>query len=1488
MRKLTHILTIFALVFGINARPMSAQTDCGNVNVPYTQDFESVADYTLPDCWAQINPFEGGYPAAAPTSPHGGTNTLMFRTFDTPQFAVMPHFMADFNSLQLTFWTRRSSASSGSLSVGYLTDTSDVASFVSLWSSTAAQMGNNSYQFVTVNFANVTVDPALDYRIAFRYEAANAFNFWYVDDIAVEATSSCVAPYDLASTAVTSNGATLSWSGNADSYMLYYKRTNDTVWEMVPFITTTSYPIEGLIPATAYQWYVAADCGDTLLPSATTATFTTECGVYPLPFAQNFNASNNLPLCWNRLTGSASSAFAGTNPTATTSGWNFYTASVFGQYHPRLNIYGSSMTRWIVTPPIDLATAEVPGLTFKLAYTRNNSSSAVSPGNQPNHRFMVLVSTDNGASWSAANATVWSNDGLGDFILDSVPSTGQSYTIPLSQYVGDTILIAFYGESLGGGGDNDLHIDDVEVGELSSCSKPIQLDAFNMTNTSVTLDWTETGDATSWNVLYGPSGTLPSSADATTMTADSHPYTVTDLTAGTSYDFYVQADCGDAQSAWVGPVTMRPGFLNMRTSGHDTLTSCEAMVYDNGGPDGNYSSSCNSTLVIYPETVGASISVQGQVSTEQGYDSLFVYDGAGADGPLLGVFTGLNQTVPTLVSSTGPMTLRFKSDMVTEYAGFALEVNCVTCFPPSGLAVSGITDNMAVLSWDNNEYVSSWLVEYRADGDTVWEQATTSNPTYTLTGLDEGTYYDVRVSTDCNNEYSMPSTLTFATVLNAAPLPYSTGFGENEDRLWKRNNGTCANRWVVGGSEALFITADGSTPGYTTDGAVSNVTTEKRFLVGAGETFNLSFDVRVGGEANYDYLKVFFAPDSMEFPASNNFPAYAIASHDTFALNLSAYTTSAVSPYILMLTQGNTVHVETTLPNPYANPADTSVAKLVFAWRNDNSDGTQPGAVIDNISIDVTACPQPSNFTVSNVTSDNASLVWASSASVSAWNIEYREAGTENWFTATASDTAYTLTGLAAGSPYEVRVQSDCGSSQSLWAFATFTTDCETVTALPYSQGFETMNQMPECWRQEYVAGSVSWTTHYGDGTSFSTAHSGNLNAYLYQESYDTAVTRLVTPVFDLSGTTNPYVSFWVLQQAWGNDQDMLTVYYRTAADAPWQLLVEHNNSVEEWLQDSIALPVTSSYCQFAFEGRVNYGYGIALDDFTVGDAVPVVVVTDPTVTTNPATAVSQTSATISGTITNPDNVTITERGFVLTTVSTGNWSEFTVAGTGNTFSSDLTNLTPATDYTFKAFITFNGTTVYGDELSFTTLPEEIEPCETPTSLTATNVENNTATITWDANPNVSSWNIRYRKADEGSWNTVAATTNSYTFSNLTPSTTYNVQVQAVCDNGNQSEWSATCTFTTVACIGIESWLENSVKVFPNPANDFVNVQCTMYNVQFGADLHLFDVYGKLVQTVPMTGETTSVNVTNLADGMYFVRVTTEAGMVTKPFVVKR
>ena len=85
------------------------------------------------------------------------------------------------------------------------------------------------------------------------------------------------------------------------------------------------------------------------------------------------------------------------------------------------------------------------------------------------------------------------------------------------------------------------------------------------------------------------------------------------------------------------------------------------------------------------------------------------------------------------------------------------------------------------------------------------------------------------------------------------------------------------------------------------------------------------------------------------------------------------------------------------------------------------------------------------------------------------------------------------------------------------------------------------------------------------------------------------------------------------------------------------------------------------------------------------------------------------------------------------------------------------------------------------------------------------------------------------------------------------------------------------------------------VVVYPNPTTDVVNVQCTMNNVRCSG-IEIIDVYGKIITTVgtrfiasaesPVSAQSpTQINVSGLAAGMYFVRVATDRGVVTKPFV---
>ena len=1480
--------------------------DCSSITLPYAQNFNDIPENAIPECWSQINPFDG-YPKTTDDYTSPGDNVLMFKcdyNNSQPIYAVLPQMPEYLSNLQIQFNTFREGNNSGTLSVGYVTDPTDSSTFVPVWSINAAQIGDNNPHPYIVSFDNVEDAFSSNYYIAFKYAVTNNW-YWFVDDIIVEEIPACGTPNTLTASQVTSTSATISWGGNADSYNLYYKTNVDTGWTLVPgvMLDEDGYTLEDLTPGTVYSWYVEAVCDDgSTIQSLTTSTFTTECAAITAPFTQNFDASSSLPLCWGSYTGLASNVFAGTALSPSTSGgWVFNNTNVFGLRHAKLNIYGTSCNKWLVTPAIDLTALTNPALTFDLALTGYNSTNPISnPTGQPDDKFMVIISTDNGATWSADNAIVWSNDSAGNYVFNQIPAAGQEITIPLTSYVGQTVMIAFYGESTVANGDNDLHIDNVTVDNLSNCPKPTNLTILSVTGDAMTLGWDESGSATAWNIEYGPSGFQHGSDNATLANTTSNPFTINNLNV-MSYDFYVQSDCGTEQSNWVGPITATPGTYNIGTTGSDTLTTCSLIIYDNGGASGNYSPNCDFTLILYPETEGDVIAISGTYETESNWDFLRIYDGVGTNGTLLGDYCGTG-TVPTLVSSAGPLTIKFTSDAGIQKSGFVLNTSCTSCAPAGNLTVSNVAAESADLTWTGSS--SNYMIEYKAASDTSWNTDSTSDTTFSLSDLTPSTLYIVNVYGDCNGNYSPATSISFSTTMNATGLPYSTDFSSESDQNWVFFNGSCSNFWKIDSvndnTSALFITNNGNTPGYNTN-SFSVVSAEKLFTIGEAADLLISFDVKVGGEGIFDYLKVFFAPADSIYPATNTNAFYTTTGYSNFALDFSDYLQysegSASYPYKFNLTGGNTVQVSAIMPNPNIAPAANSTAKLVFLWKNDQTDGTQPGAIIYNVSIEEVSCPTPTELTVYNLTTYSADISWVQNGEESDWILEYKEVSDSVWTSVAISGvTSYPLNGLTAGTTYQVRVQADCGSgNQSLWVSTFFTVPCEAVTTFPYTEDFEHGGAMPDCWSQEYVYGMVNWTLENGtqNSSGIENAHSGSYNAFIYEASSNGSTTRLISPIFDLTNVTNPYLSYWYAQKPWGNDQDHLSVFYRTSPSSDWQMLTVYASAANEWTKDSLALPNPSATYQLAFSGNVSYGYGIVLDDITIAAGSDIPVITNPTVATTSATNISQTTATLNGAITNPDNVTITAKGFEWKATAGGTYAPVTV--TGNNLTYNLSGLTANTDYTYKAFITYNGTTVYGSEMTFTTLEEVTEPCEAPTDLRETGEIIDKAIgylfVEWDDHAGASQWNLQYKLSSENNWNTVVVNgTPTHTFEDLEAYSVYNLRVQAICEENNLSEWSNILTATAQG-VGINDHLLNSITLYPNPANDVVNVECTMYNVQLEG-IEVIDVYGKVVRTVVETLRATSlptrINISGLAAGMYFVRVTTEEGEVTKTFVVKR
>ncbi|MEW7279066.1 choice-of-anchor B family protein [Aquimarina sp. 2201CG1-2-11] len=90
------------------------------------------------------------------------------------------------------------------------------------------------------------------------------------------------------------------------------------------------------------------------------------------------------------------------------------------------------------------------------------------------------------------------------------------------------------------------------------------------------------------------------------------------------------------------------------------------------------------------------------------------------------------------------------------------------------------------------------------------------------------------------------------------------------------------------------------------------------------------------------------------------------------------------------------------------------------------------------------------------------------------------------------------------------------------------------------------------------------------------------------------------------------------------------------------------------------------------------------------------------------------------------------------------------------------------------------------------------DPCTvaTPTGVTSSGITTTSAIISWSEVTDTT-YDIRYRRTGATNWTTNAVSTNSYTITNLTANTSYEVQVRSKCQSGSPSNYSASIRFTT-------------------------------------------------------------------------------------------
>ena len=112
---------------------------------------------------------------------------------------------------------------------------------------------------------------------------------------------------------------------------------------------------------------------------------------------------------------------------------------------------------------------------------------------------------------------------------------------------------------------------------------------------------------------------------------------------------------------------------------------CNDSIFDMGGPMRNYYDNESYAYTLSAPT-GSVVKLQFKsFGTEQGYDTLFLYNGSSVVAPLIGSYTGTNS--PGTVTSGGQnLTLRFKSDGATVTFGFKAVKSCTPQTIATGIA----------------------------------------------------------------------------------------------------------------------------------------------------------------------------------------------------------------------------------------------------------------------------------------------------------------------------------------------------------------------------------------------------------------------------------------------------------------------------------------------------------------------------------------------------------------------------------------------------------------------------------------------------------------------------------------------------------------------------------------------------------------------------------------------------------------------------------
>lgn len=692
-------------------------TPCNSTRpAPFVDDMESHASGNAPECYTTVVRNDYGttfYPRVIRNAANAHSDTGYLRLQGMCNVIALPTVSLSANNMHVRFHIRYSDTTSGTLRAGVLTTLGDTSTFVPFFT-----VPNHSTQYTEFEFwtDGLNVDTAY---VTFFWSSRYAKAACFIDDITVEANTGCLRPNTTYFDSVDSTSVSLSWTEVPTHYEYqvgYGTNASVNSATIIGGITSNAYTVTGLTPATDYWFWVRTVCDDTTEWQPIGSIRTACLSGMTAPVAITFGTMpyGLLPLCWTAM---HTPAYAGVQD-----------EQYFG-FGPVLQFnLGINATSIIAMPHIHL------------------------PANSMRVTVTAAIDSEDPASLELGYVTDLSSPASFVPMVNVTATTLTNYTFTTDTVNDDTLWIAFRSTSQASYL-NYAYISSINVISIDGCVTPTDVVVSSTTDVSAIVRWHST-DATSYEVALAAVPDIDSSAIV--FTSDTS-VAITDLLPGSQYYVWVRANCGGTASEW----TAATPFRTMCSEGYCTIN---IHIADNNYNGQLFSLARVAIVAIVGDEIaaiaggtsagGPVVDVSFPVCATDTVAFVWIdtnlYESYGIFSSICYSITLDNGTV--LASGNG-------TDMTDGTVILITTAPCSNCQPPQGFSVRYITDNSIAVGWDPAANVDAWVT--CLDGvvvDTVYDTL------YTFYNLTVGTFYNLGVAALCSNgDNSQAATLTATT-----------------------------------------------------------------------------------------------------------------------------------------------------------------------------------------------------------------------------------------------------------------------------------------------------------------------------------------------------------------------------------------------------------------------------------------------------------------------------------------------------------------------------------------------------------------------------------------------------------------------------------------------------------------------------------------------------------------------------------------------------